>query len=200
MIAKLRLDALTDGVFAVAMTLLVIDLRLPDSFNPQDAAELLHRLGELWHQFIAYAVSFYVLSMRWIALVRLSPRGESVSDEYTKWALVNLLLVTLVPFTTITVGRYIALAPAIWLYAGNTILMALVAMRMIALVERGRKSGDRLEHRLGLLTLIAASVTVIAVSFFAPKWAMPAFLLNVLDAPLRRLLRGRKSAGRHKVD
>jgi uncharacterized membrane protein len=36
-IPKRRLDALTDGVFAVAMTLLVIDLRLPESFQPKDA-------------------------------------------------------------------------------------------------------------------------------------------------------------------
>jgi uncharacterized membrane protein len=39
MIPKLRLDALTDGVFAVAMTLLVIDLRSPENFHPRDAAE-----------------------------------------------------------------------------------------------------------------------------------------------------------------
>jgi len=41
MIPKSRLDALTDGVFAVAMTLLVIDLRLPEGFHPADARELL---------------------------------------------------------------------------------------------------------------------------------------------------------------
>ncbi len=47
MIPKLRLDALTDGVFAVAMTLLIIDLRLPEGFQPQNGAELLHRLAGL---------------------------------------------------------------------------------------------------------------------------------------------------------
>ncbi len=50
-IPKSRLDALTDGVFAVAMTLLVIDLRLPESFHAADsAAELLACLMELGYQ------------------------------------------------------------------------------------------------------------------------------------------------------
>src|SRR5215470_13407754 len=127
-IPKFRLDALTDGVFAVAMTLLVIDLRLPESFDPKDAAELIQRLTELGHQVIIYAMSFYVLALRWTGMVRIAPRGEEVSEEYTKWAMVHLLLVTFVPFTTSVVGRYPTLAPAVWLYAANTILFALIAL------------------------------------------------------------------------
>ena len=192
MIPKLRLDALTDGVFAVAMTLLVLDLRLPESFAPTDAAELLHRLGELGQQAIVYCVSFYVLSLRWVGMVRLAPRGESVSDDYARWALVHLLLVTFVPFTTMTVGRYITLAPAIWLYAANTILFALVAIHMITLAERDHKTGDPLELRLGLIVLIAASVLVVLVSLVTPRFAMLAYLFDLLDTPLRRLLHQRK--------
>jgi uncharacterized membrane protein len=88
MFPKSRLDALTDGVFAVAMTLLVIDLRLPEGFHPADASELLHGLAELWNQALVYVISFYVLSLRWTGLVRKSPRGETVSEQYTQWALV----------------------------------------------------------------------------------------------------------------
>ena len=64
MIPKSRLDALTDGVFAVAMTLLVIDLRLPENFQPQNSSELLQRIAELGSQMFVYAVSFYVLALR----------------------------------------------------------------------------------------------------------------------------------------
>jgi uncharacterized membrane protein len=110
-IPKSRLDALTDGVFAVAMTLLVIDLRLPENFHPADAPELLYRLAELWNQVLVYVISFYVLSLRWTGLVRMSPRSETVGERYTRWALVHLLPVTLVPFTTTVVARYVSLAP-----------------------------------------------------------------------------------------
>jgi len=189
-IPKARLDALTDGVFAVAMTLLVIDLRLPESFNPKDAAELLHRLAELGVQFFAYVLSFYVLGLRWIGLVQMTPRGEEVSEQYTKWALVHLLLVTLVPFTTMLMGRYIALAPAIWLYAANTIAFALVAIRMISLTEP-EHARAHLDDRLGLTVLIGASLMTIVASLFIPRYAMLFYLANLLDGPLRRFLKHR---------
>jgi uncharacterized membrane protein len=191
MIPKLRLDALTDGVFGVAMTLLVIDLRLPESFQPADAAELLHRLAELRDQALVYVVSFYVLSLRWVGMVRLAPRGEEVSEAYTKWALVHLLLITFVPFSTMLIGRYPALAPAVWVYAANTIAFALVAFRLVALAERHPSERTRIDHRVGLGMLIAASVLSLLLSLVEPKWALAGYLLNLLDGPVRWWLQRR---------
>jgi uncharacterized membrane protein len=48
MLPKARLDALHDGIFSVAMTLLVLDVRLPEEFHPRDAAELLQAIAGLW--------------------------------------------------------------------------------------------------------------------------------------------------------
>lgn len=190
MIAKPRLDALTDGVFAVALTLLVIDLKLPDSFEPENGAALLHRLREIAPQALIYVMSFYVLGLRWVGVVRLAPRGEEVSEAYTKWALVHLLLVTFVPFTTSLVGRYPGLAPAVWLYAGNAILFSLVAWRMVSLADH-RDPHHLVEHRIGVSMLILSSVLCIVVSFFAPHWALLAYLVNGLDEPIRRLVKRR---------
>jgi len=64
-IPNTRLDALTDGVFDVAMTLLVIDLRLPENFVPHDAAELAQTLRVLAPRVIVYAVGFYELALCW---------------------------------------------------------------------------------------------------------------------------------------
>jgi uncharacterized membrane protein len=189
MIPKSRLDALTDGVFAVAMTLLVIDLRLPESFRPADEYELLYRLAELWNQALVYVISFYVLSLRWTGLVRISPRGETVGEQYTRWALVHLLPITLVPFTTMVMARYISLAPAIWLYATNTILFALVAIRMNTLSQADQGRGTLLEDQVGLIVLIVASVRTIVASLVVPKWAMLVYLVNLVDGPLRCLLK-----------
>ena len=86
------------------------------------------------------------------------------------------------------VGRYISLPPAIWLYAANTILFALVALRMISLTDPEHVRAH-LDDRLGLIVLIVASLLTIAASFFVPKWAMLFYLVNLLDGPLRRLLR-----------
>ena len=84
MIPKSRLDALTDGVFAFAMTLLVLDLRLPDTFHPASTAELLGGLRELSGQFLAYVISFFVLGIRWLAQagahgVRKLPAGATAA-------------------------------------------------------------------------------------------------------------------------
>jgi uncharacterized membrane protein len=189
MIPKSRLDALTDGVFAVAMTLLVIDLRLPENFHPVDASELLHGLAGLWNQALVYVISFYVLSLRWTGLVRISPCGEMVGEQYTRWALVHLLPVTLVPFATTIVARYISLAPAIWLFAANIVLFALIAVRMniLAQADQGRRS--LLEDQLGLIVLIVASILTIAASLVIPKWAMLVYLVNLVDGPPRWLLK-----------
>jgi uncharacterized membrane protein len=189
-IPKSRLDALTDGVFAVAMTLLVIDLKIPEGFHPKDAADLLHRLGELWNQVLMYIISFYVLGLRWTGLVRMTPPGEEVSEQYTKWALLHLLLITLVPFTTMVMGRHINFAPATWLYAANTIAFALVALRMISLTQP-EHARAHLDDRLGLIVLIAASLLTIAASFYTPQYAMLFYLANLLDNPLRWYLRRR---------
>lgn len=196
-IPKFRLDALTDGVFGVAMTLLVIDLRLPESFDPKTAAELLHRLHEMWGQALVYVVSFYVVALRWLGLVRTVPRSEMVSDEYTRWALLHLFLITLVPFTTVVMARYTPLAPAIWLYAANIVLMGLVAMRMITLADRGRDTS--LENYIGLIVLIAAALLTVVASLFVPKWALFGYLLNIVDQPLRLMLVKRKAGRRGRA-
>src|ERR1044072_4153374 len=119
LIQKVRLDALTDGVFAVAMTLLVIDLKLPESFHPANAEEFLHGLLELKTQFLVYVISFIVLGLRWMSLAKLSRLHETVTDGYVEWSLAHLLLIPLVPFSTMVVGRHGAFAPTIWLYCAN---------------------------------------------------------------------------------
>jgi uncharacterized membrane protein len=52
MFQKSRLDALSDGIFGVAMTLLILDVRLPDDFYPKDGAELVQGLLGVWPRFL----------------------------------------------------------------------------------------------------------------------------------------------------
>src|SRR3954467_3303428 len=172
LIEKVRLDALTDGVFAVAMTLLVIDLKLPENFDPGTTAEFLHGLGELQTQFLVYIISFIVLGLRWMSLAKLSRLHETVEDRYVHWSLLHLLLVTCVPFVTMVVGRYGALAPAIWLYCATTILAALVALRLGTLSEPHIGKEDAVDRRVGLTVIIVVSMIVLAFSFVQPKHAM----------------------------
>ena len=67
MFSKARLDTLSDGIFGVAITLLILDVRLPDDFFPRDGSELLQGLAGLWPKFLPYVLSFGVLGLRWLA-------------------------------------------------------------------------------------------------------------------------------------
>jgi hypothetical protein len=77
-----------------------------------------------------------VLGLRWLSNVRVRTRSEDFSREYAMWWLLYLFLITCVPFTTMVVGRFVMFAPAIWLYAGNTLLIVAVAFRLLAVVAR----------------------------------------------------------------
>jgi uncharacterized membrane protein len=186
MFSRTRLDTLSDGVFSVAMTLLVLDVRLPEDFHPRDGGELAEALIGLWPKFFPYVLSFGVLGLRWLANLEVRSRAEHLDREYVNWWLLYLLLITCVPFSTIVVGRYGNLAPAIWLYAGHTLLISLVGLRMVSITPDLEKGGHLRRRQMSAFLLIAASVLAIAVSFFSPSLSLWAFMLPLLLPPVMR--------------
>jgi uncharacterized membrane protein len=189
-IPKFRLDALTDGLFAITMTLLIIDIRLPEHFRPQDGHQLVEAILELSRNFIAFAVSFFVLGFRWMSLARLMHGLTHVSRGFVFWSLVHLFLIACMPFSAMLVGRYTEFAPSIWIYSLNTIAAALVAIRLLVEPTLGKRSWYRNEKARDLLWLIAAALVSLAISFFNPSYAMAAYLLTL---PLARTKRRRKA-------
>jgi uncharacterized membrane protein len=186
MFSKARLDTLSDGIFGVAMTLLILDVRLPDDFHTQDPGELLQEFGNLWPKFLPYVLSFGLLGLRWLANVEVRTRAEYLDREYANWWLLYHFLITCVPFTTIVVGRFAHLAPAIWLYAGNNLLIALVGLRLV-LITPHLELGDHLRHRqISGLLLIVSSLLALAISFVHPQGALWAFVLNFAGPVFRR--------------
>jgi uncharacterized membrane protein len=189
MFARSRLDALNDGIFAVAMTLLVLDIRLPDDFHPHTTADFINAIGELWPKILPYVLSFGVLGLRWLANLELRSGAEFVNRKYVNWWLFYLFLITCVPFSAIVVGRFSAFAPAIWLYVGHTLLIALTSMRLIALtpdLEPGKHINDR---QTGSVILIISLLLAFAISFFSPHGALWALTLNFVAPGLMHLFR-----------
>ena len=95
-----RLLALSDGVIAVAITLLVLDIRLPEGFGTLDDAGLWAALVALWPRLLAYLLSFYVIANFWLS--HRSKFNHIVkTDGRLMWInMLFLLTVGLVPFTT----------------------------------------------------------------------------------------------------
>lgn len=193
---RARLDALTDGIYAVAMTLLVLDIRLPDDFKPGDADELLRGLLGLWPKLMPYLLSFIVLGLRWLSSLRVNTRAEAFgAGPYANWWLIQLLLITCVPFTTLVVGRYGQFAPAVWLYAGNTMLIALASWRLLALTPELEQDHHLLARRLSLALLFVSALLAIGWSFVDPRQALWALLLNAAAPALGRAAAKREAAG-----
>ena len=190
MYPKSRLDALSDSIFGVAMTLLALDVRLPDEFEPHDATELLHALAGLEPKFLPYALSFGVLGLRWLSNIQVRTGGEECSRGYANWWLLYHLLITCVPFTTIVVGRFASFAPAIWLYAGNTILISAVSFQLLVLTPSFERTDHLRDRQVALGLLIVSSLLAIAWSFVSPGQALWAMAINLAAPAIARRLGG----------
>jgi uncharacterized membrane protein len=184
---KVRIDALTDGIFAVAMTLLVLDLRLSDDFHPTDSAPLLAEILKLWPKLVAYAFSFLLLGMRWLSFAQMPTRAEYFEGAYIRWWLFYLLLITCVSFTAIAVGRYASYAPAIWLYCANTALLAVASWRMAVLTPEVIHRRHVVRHQWSMAVLLASALLCFGWSFVQPAHALWAFVLNFAAPWLDRL-------------
>lgn len=101
-----RIEALTDGVFAIVMTLLVLELRIPEIAESAVAVELPKGILELWPKFVSYIVSFVVLGIMWISHHRTFHYIKR-SDSTLLWVnLAFLMVVALIPFSTSLIGDY----------------------------------------------------------------------------------------------
>jgi uncharacterized membrane protein len=121
-----RLAGLSDGLFAVAMTLLVLDLHAP-------AAEAVHSEADLWRALLAlsprlliYFMSFLTLGIFWVGQqTQLSHLGQS--DRNLAWIhLAFLLAVSLMPFSTALMAEFIEYRAALLVYWANILLLGVL--------------------------------------------------------------------------
>jgi uncharacterized membrane protein len=194
MYPRSRVDALTDGLFGVAMTILVLDVRLPDSLDP-DHSGLSHALEGLWPKFFPYALSFYVLGSTWLANIKLRSKGEFLSRQYVRWWLLYLLIATCFPFSTSVVGRFTHLAPAVWLYSINMAALAAVGYRLVVLLPDVADDEYTLDRKVSLSLVIVTSALCVGVSLVSPTKALWVFVLNFVEPQLARWIATRKSLG-----
>ncbi|MFG1344520.1 TMEM175 family protein [Xanthobacter autotrophicus DSM 431] len=175
------MDALSDGVFAFAMTLLVLDIRLPDDLDISSAAGLWSHLLSLRHQTLTYVISFFVLGALWRGGIELRPTGDAVGGGVVRLVLLFLFFVTMVPFSSGLVGRYGNFAPAVLVYAANmaTLGALTITMRYLDVMPGHRSFAAAAGPKLPLFIATAALAALIAL--VEPRYAMSAFFLNALS-------------------
>ncbi|MFA5077668.1 MAG: TMEM175 family protein [Candidatus Micrarchaeia archaeon] len=98
-----RMIALSDGVFSVAMTLLVINLTIPDGVSAQS---LLPAVISLWPKYLAFVLSFYITAMFWMNHHRMF-RSIRKHDYALLWLnLILLFFIVTIPFVSMLIGEY----------------------------------------------------------------------------------------------
>ncbi len=103
-----RVVFFTDAVYAIALTLLVLDLHLPVMTGAQDAPGVMwEALGDLTPKFVSFAVAFILISRYWIANHSFVTGIVRIDRRYLAYTVLNLAGVAFLPFPTSLVGEYV---------------------------------------------------------------------------------------------
>ena len=196
-----RLEAFSDGVFAIVVTLLIIEVHLPTLVGSGTPA-MLAALGEIAPKLISFTVSFATVAIYWVNHHHFFSRVT-----YTDWKLLwanNLLLfwLTVVPFTTAVVGDHPTEPVAVFIYGINLALaaasFALMAWYVffkgvlispaVPQAERRRElrraiTGAVVYLAAALIGLVAPPIAVLMFLVLPLAWVVPTLLDPGADDP-----------------
>src|SRR5215471_8097703 len=185
-----RLEAFSDGVFAVAITLLVLNLQVPQITA---ISELVPRLVELWPKLLSYVLSFVLVGIYWVAHHNTFHYIKR-SDRNLLWLNILLLLcIVFIPFPTALLGQYPQQQVSIIIYAGTLVSTGLVLQMLWWYATSGYRLVDRdidprLVQRATRRNLTAPLIYLLAIgiSLFSVQASLILFIL----VPLYYILPG----------
>ncbi len=172
-----RAEAFSDGVFAIAITLLILEIKVPHA-GTGGAAALWAGLVALWPSYLAFLLSFFVILIMWVnhhELMRLV-RGVGYPFLFANGFL--LLMVTFVPFPTAVLAEHLATGAAIaavTFYCGTFIVISLTWSVLFASIVRGGLLHPEVEQ---------ATVTRIRKAYIAGPLVYTAATLIALVKPV----------------
>ncbi|MGO4379403.1 TMEM175 family protein [Pseudoduganella sp. RAF53_2] len=193
-LSKHRIEALVDGIFAVAMTLLVIDLRLPEHLHMGTDAELREALVHLLPNFYSWLVSFIVLAIFWVGNHRVYSHVRHVDGALVWFTIMLLGGASLLPFASAVNAQFLSqLGQTV--YASVMTLMGigslLVANHIYRHPELCVHPIDKDEYRgscIRTIGLIVIAALTVPLATHLPGSSNMAFLLLFAFRPLNNLL------------
>jgi uncharacterized membrane protein len=179
-----RLESLGDGIFSVAMTLLVLELVWPNS-KVNSWTDLMHALSSIWLNLLCYVISFIVLGIMWFGH-RMMFEYIGRTDRYFIFlGVLFYMVVCLVPFSTRILAADTRKWYAIMLYGIN---LSICNLTLYAQWVYGIKKASLLHLEipaevkkeakiLFLLSPVVYSIAI-GISFFAPVVSMGIFVIT----------------------
>jgi uncharacterized membrane protein len=181
-VTKNRLEAFSDGVFAIAITLLVIELHAPAELEPGET--LAHALWLEWPSYVAYLVSFLTIGVIWLNHHRVFTQIVRVDGPLLVLNLNLLLWTALIPFPTSVVADYLGLGgeqakTAVAFYSGVFVLMGVSFGALFVWITHDARLLDRLPPpevvraaRLRFALGLAVYLLALGLSFVWPPLAL----------------------------
>jgi uncharacterized membrane protein len=190
-----RIVAFSDGVFAIAITLLVLNLKIGKGLANSEVWEA------LWYQrdqFLAFAISFAVIGRFWLVHHRFFAEVTAFDGRLLALNLFYLGWVVLIPFSSEVLGEYGGETAAVVVYSVNLAGVVLVGMLMAEVARRGGLTSidDFTQRESRIRSIYIASIFLISipVAFAAPSVAPYIWLILFLD-PSSRLSRRPRPSG-----
>jgi len=196
MFSKHRLEALSDGVFAIVMTLLILDIKVPLDVAPGALGAALAQDSHTW---VSFGVTFLISSIFWNLQRKVFELVDEMTSESLALTFVFLGLVTVLPFSTSLWGHYIRERLAFVLYFDNQLAIAIVLTAKLEIsrlrghLQHGSEAGV-LRLRLYMMCAVMASAAIGALVLPMNRvWVAP-LILGVTARIVRTIQTRRKHA------
>jgi len=138
-----RLKALADGVFAIVMTLLVLQLGVPVARGLSRESELLRELGKLWPEFLIYVLSFMILGVFWFMHHSLFSVVRMFDTTLVWLNILFLMFVSLIPFSTALAAKNGFVTVTAVVYGANMLLIFNLGWATWAFITGKRGLADK---------------------------------------------------------
>ena len=197
-----RVSALSDGVFAVAITLLVVSIAVPVVHGTVTNSKLAHGLAQLWPHFFSYALSFIIIAMFWISHHSLFTAIRRVDKTLIWLNMFYLLLIVFMPYPTNLLSLFGQTTVAVVLYASVLAMAGLLQGAMAFYAVQGHRLVDD-EFDLGQASgylrnsLLMATVFIISIgiAFFSATAAQFFWLTLFVIQLVEHLVSRKKKLG-----
>lgn len=189
LLSKGRMEALTDGIFAIAMTLLVLELKLPDLPKSVSTHELLHSIGEEMPALFSFILSFLYCGLLWVMHHMAMHFIRHLQITLVWLNLVFLMTISTMPFSCALLGHFLRNRAAQEIYFGNMFAAAaLLALQwMIARRKKLINDDDPQRSRLMGQQIMFFPIALLAgmvASYFNPLAGSYAFVIVLLGLRL----------------
>lgn len=183
-----RIEALSDGVFAIILTLLVLELKTPPLQEPRSAAELAHRLLELSPKYLSWLISFIILCKFWLNHHHILNLARHADYAMVWLNALFLMGQSFIPFPTALMGEYpdnpLAVSVFGLVMAFNTVLFIILHRYILGRLIKPELVHDQVPHIIrksfvGVASyLISAGAAWLSVhAAFAAYFVTPLFFI-----------------------